>query len=603
MSRLFLRNYFQAGCCSIALMAALTISFSAAARAAVVNYYPGTGQLALDDSGVNYTPGLTVVDVYMTPAPSSGLVGITTVSSTWTATYLTANGATGGQWADSNVSSDVLNPAGIYTLANLPAGLSALSFGASYSHQGKTTSNGPGDTVGAVVFTTTAGGALLTDNVHIERAVPSENDWTGPVNGSWNSGGNWSLSHAASSSETASFITPSLAGTVTLDHNQSAGSLWFDSTSPYTIASGSGAYTLSLSNTANIWIDSGLHTISAPLVLSGSTTVGAEPSLSPGSIGVTLSGPVSGAGPLVMAGPCLLSLSNTNNTYSGGTLITGGTLIAAGSGSLGASGSVSVANATLDFSNSGSFAGTVSLTGAGPNTIQADAGTMILSGVIGGTGGLTKAGNGILALSNSANSYSGGTFITGGTLTVAGSGNLGSSGSVSIANATLDFSNSGGFAGTVSLTGTGPNSIQADTGTVTLSGVISGSGALTTTGNGILALGNSANSYNGGTVITGGTLTVAGSGSLGPSGSVSIANATLDFSNSGSFAGTVSLTGTWAEYDSDRYGDDDLERGDQRHGRADHDGNRHPGPEQLRQFLQRRHERLRGHAATPGCGP
>ena len=176
---------------------------------------------------------------------------------------------------------------------------------------------------------------------------------------------------------------------------------------------------------------------------------------------------------------------------------------------------MSVANATLGFSNSGGLAQPIALTGAGSNTIETDAGTMTLSGVISGSGGLNKTGNGTLALTSSANSYSGGTAITGGALIAAGGGCLGSSGTLSIVNATLDFSQPGGFAQPVSLTGAGPNTIEADAGTTTLSGAISGSGGLTKTGNGILALGNSANAYSGGTVITGGTLIAAGPAAWG----------------------------------------------------------------------------------------
>ncbi len=537
-----------------ALVAAvLTSALTSAARAQVVTYYPGSGNLILSDSGTNYNSSLVGIGVSVASSDCLPTSGTVTQLSDWTCSETAAGGVTGYymNWGSLNFSPSDALAQDNYTIAQLPAGLSALSFGYSYHSNfpppGSTTTIGPDDTSGAVVFTSNISGNISAV-VNIARSVPSEVDWSGPSSGTWNTATNWTPAGGGAqrvplATDTASFIDPSLAGTVWLSGSQTVGSLWFDSANSYTIAAVVGGGTLGLASNANIWVDAGLHTLSAPLTVSGSLTVSAGPSLSPNSLGITLSGPVSGTGPLVMAGPCVLSLSNTNNTYSGGTVITGGTLIAAGAGSLGASGPVSLANATLDFSSSGSLAQPVSLTGAGVNTIEADAGTMTLSGSISGSGGLTKTGNGILALSNSANSYSGGTVINGGTLTAAGSGCLGSGGTVSIANATLDFSSSGSFAQPVSLTGAGPNTIEADAGTVTLNGVIGGSGGLTKTGNGILALSNLANSYNGGTAIAGGTLIAAGTGSLGIGGSVSIANATLDFSSSGNFAQPVSLMG------------------------------------------------------------
>ena len=69
-------------------------------------------------------------------------------------------------------------------------------------------------------------------------------------------------------------------------------------------------------------------------------------------------------------GPGILYLTNTNNSYSGNTSITAGTLSAVGGGSLGPSGSVTITNATLDFSGTGSFSHKIALTGSGANTIQ-----------------------------------------------------------------------------------------------------------------------------------------------------------------------------------------------------------------------------------------
>jgi autotransporter-associated beta strand protein len=372
-------------------------------------------------------------------------------------------------------------------------------------------------------------GSIIDAIVNMKRSVPAENDWTGAANGSWNTASNWLLSHSANSGETAGFVNPLLAGTVSLNHNQSAGSLWFDSGSPYTIASGSGGYTLTLSNTADIWIDAGVHTISAPLALSGSLTVDAEPvGVAASSVGLIVSGQISGNSALIKTGPGILYLNNTNNTYSGNTSITGGTLSAVGGGSLGASGSATIANATLDFSGSGTFTRSILLSGSGANSIQADAGVVTLSGAISGTGGLTKTGNGTLAVSNAGNSYSGATNVLAGTLQLQGAGALNSTPSVAITSgAMLDLNGLGPALANVAGSGAVTNGKLSSTATLSAAyaggpasfaaPVQDGAGkvAVNVPSGGVLTLGNTANNYSGGTTISGGTLSVVADGNLG----------------------------------------------------------------------------------------
>ena len=253
-------------------MAAGCMCFSPA-HAAVVSYYPGSGLLQLDNNGADYSATLGSFQIYL--ASTANLPSTLDPVWDWTSQIVstTTGGLAGGNSIDwdnnSSVSNDVL-PAGVYNLAQLAPGLSASAFGYYYHSnvpppKGSTYSFGPADSAGAVEFGGIQGGAAVPDIVYTQRVVPSQNTWSGPAGGgSWNTANNWSLSHSASSGETASFTNTSLAGTVTLDHNQAAGSLWFNSSNPYTIAAGSGGYTLTLSNTASIWIDAGLHTISAP---------------------------------------------------------------------------------------------------------------------------------------------------------------------------------------------------------------------------------------------------------------------------------------------------------------------------------------------------
>ena len=164
---------------------------------------------------------------------------------------------------------DYLGP-NVYNVAQLSAGLSALSFGYSYSQTVPhkiTYTDGPNDTTGAVDFFNILGGTLSQGIVTVQRAVPSQINWIGSGSASWSVSSNWSvvggtLQRVPLSGDTPTFNTT--GGTVNLNANQTVGSLYFNSSNSYTIAPGTGSNTLTLSNTATIWIDAGLHTIAAP---------------------------------------------------------------------------------------------------------------------------------------------------------------------------------------------------------------------------------------------------------------------------------------------------------------------------------------------------
>jgi autotransporter-associated beta strand protein len=242
---------------------------------------------------------------------------------------------------------------------------------------------------------------------------------------------------------------------------------------------------------------------------------------------VTWSGDISGVGALTMNSTSAGTLTlNGTNTYSGGTVIDAGTV----RGSVG-TGSVAVASgATYDLFGADRTIG--ALSGAGNVTIGnrtltvSSSASSTFSGLLSGTGGLTKDGTGTLTLAGTS-SYTGATAVTGGTLEgVIGAGDLSvaSGATYNLGGADRSLASFSG-AGAIGL---GANTLTTNVATSsTFSGSISGTGGLTSTGAGKLSLtGN--NTYSGATQINAGGLimngilasptTIASGASLGGTG-------------------------------------------------------------------------------------
>ncbi|GAB5561647.1 MAG: hypothetical protein SynsKO_32940 [Synoicihabitans sp.] len=190
---------------------------------------------------------------------------------------------------------------------------------------------------------------------------------------------------------------------------------------------------------------------------------------------------------------------------SGGTVVANGGLVfssaSGGSGvlNLNTGGTLEAANISVGTGGSGTFnlaGGTIKATGSflthsvdmtltNASTVDTNGRNANFSGVLSGSGSLTKTGASTLVLSGD-NTYTGGTTISAGSLQI---GNGGTTGSVAgdISNdANLQFSRSND---------------------ITHGGVISGTGTLTKTGGGTLTL-SGANSFSGTTTISAGTLTL-----------------------------------------------------------------------------------------------
>ncbi len=225
----------------------------------------------------------------------------------------------------------------------------------------------------------------------------------------------------------------------------------------------------------------------------------------------------SGTGTLILTGASI---------HTGVTAIAGGTL-QFGNGNNGFDGSIS---------NSSNIANNAALVF---NLFSPTA--PAYSGVVSGTGTLTKQGAGTLTLSNSQ-TYTGLTTISAGVLKLGASNVLPATAAVATANVAGALLNLNGFNQTIAtITGGGTTGggvtlgggilTVGDATSFIFTGDISGGGGLTKQGSGVMTLAGN-NAYTGPTMITAGTLRQVSPGSLSASSPVTLSAATT-FENSG----------------------------------------------------------------------
>lgn len=197
---------------------------------------------------------------------------------------------------------------------------------------------------------------------------------------------------------------------------------------------------------------------------------------------------------------------NGNNSYRGGTTVGGGVLQVSGDQNLGAADTgITLNGGTFRYGDAFDTQRAWTLSGDG-GTIDTNGNDVSLLSGISGSGGLTKAGDGTLTLTQDS-SYTGLTTIRNGTLQL---GNGGSTGSATGNILNLD------------------TLVVNRNNTVDLDGVITGTGDFIQRGSGTTVL-NGLNNWTGYTLVEKGTLLAGGIGRLSAKSShIVSANATLD---------------------------------------------------------------------------
>ena len=443
------------------------------------------------------------------------------------------------------------------------AGSATLTLSGANTYTGATTVNAGTLQAGAANVLTTSSGVALANTPGATLDLNNYDQTIAALSGGGSSGGNVTLGSATLTVQNAldntyagvisgtGGLTKADSGTLTLSGaNSYSGATTVNAGRFKAGATGafSSASAVTLANTAGATLD--LNNFSQSVGgLSGGGSSGGNVTLGSATLtvngGGSYDGVISGTGGLIKAGAGTLTLSGVN-AYSGGTAINAGTLAVSSGSNLG-TGALSLNGGTLENAASFASAKTVSL-GASGSTFQTDAGTTLgLSGVISGTGGLTKTGTGTLVLSG-ANTYSGATTVNAGTLQAGAADVLRTSSGVALANtagATLDLSGFNQTIAGLSGGGTGGGNVSLGSATLTVqntldytyAGAISGTGGLVKSGSGTQTL-SGVNTYTGTTAVNAGVLSVTGSLN---SGSISVASGTtLNFS--GSLTNLTSLT-------------------------------------------------------------
>ncbi|WP_374484784.1 autotransporter-associated beta strand repeat-containing protein [Zoogloea sp.] len=405
--------------------------------------------------------------------------------------------------------------------ANVIADASAVSVAS-----GATLSLGGDDTVGSLAG---AGTVALGTNTLTTGGGNASTTFSGVISGSGGLTKTGSGTFTLSGPNTYTGATTVSAGSLTTG----AADVIAD-TSAVSVASGT-TLTLGGNETVGSLAGAGAVALGAKTL-----TAGAD------NTSTSFSGVISGSGGLTKTGSGTLTLSGAN-TYTGATTVSAGGVTTGAANVIADASAVSVASgATLTLGGNetvGSLAGagTVAL---GANTLTTGGGdaSTTFSGVISGSGGVTKTGAGTFTLSGS-NTYTGTTSVSSGTLSIAADANLGT-GAVSLAaGSELDITDTTAVDNALDLSGSGYATLDVANGrTATLSGQISGAQKLYLTQAGTVVLSNTGNeaAWSGDIEVRQGTLSVASDDALS-SGSIQLNNGAFSISGSTTIDNPIQL--------------------------------------------------------------
>ena len=303
------------------------------------------------------------------------------------------------------------------------------------------------------------------------------------------------------------------------------------------------------SSSANAW--TGTLTLNRNVQVFGDTT--------PGSSGRTsFLGQITGSGGITVT-QGRVTLQNGTNNFTGPVVVNSGATLQLdvnnGLNEVIPNSAAVTVNGALNFASGGGTetigslagSGTVSSVVSGNYSLVVGGSTnTTFSGVItSGSGviGLTKSGAGTLLLTGS-NGFTGGSSLNGGTLGVGSANALGSSGTISFGGGTLQYSasNTTDYSGRFSNAASQQYSIDTNGQNVTLgSNLTSSGGSFTKLGAGDVTL-SGTNSYGGGTVVSAGRLvgtTTSLQGAITNNAAVEFAQAA-----SGTYAGSMTGSGS-----------------------------------------------------------
>ena len=373
-------------------------------------------------------------------------------------------------------------------------------------------------------------------------------------------GNSVSFANAIGSSSTSS-LTKAGSGTLTLN-----------GANTYTGGTTVGAGTLQLGNgsTTGSLSTTGTITDNGTLVFNRSNTVTQGTDFSNGAIG--------GSGSITQNGSGILHLLGVN-TFSGGVLVNSGTLQIDNGAALGAlPGSPAVqltfgGNSTLQFFGSPALGANrgLAINSGMTATMDTQAFTPSIAGVISGSGALTKTGSGTVTFS-AANTYNGATTISAGTLILTAGGDLASSSGVNLgthsSRGTLDLTAKSSYTFALGKTVSGDGTIDIGAGkAVTIAGNfqpgnspgqvnVTGDLTLTSTAATTMDLAGNAgvkgvdfdNSTSTGATTYGGILTIQSYGGYDINANPNVTYSLFDFASyTGNFT-SVSVAGTSLSY-------------------------------------------------------